>query len=143
MAAAAKQSKRRPHEMTDEHKASLAAGRNEARAVKAYLQAIEGAPKKRGRQRTVDGIKRRLAAIDATMADASALVRLQLVQEKADLEAELASKTAGSNVDLDGLRKAFVKVARSYSERKGISYASWRAVGVDATTLKEAGITRG
>jgi hypothetical protein len=35
-----------------------------------------------------------------------------------------------------------VKVAKSYSERQNISYASWRDVGVEASVLKRAGISR-
>jgi hypothetical protein len=128
--------------MTDEHKAALAAGRDEARQVKAYLEALEAvAPKKRGRKRTKESIAKRLSAIDSSMADASALVRLQLLQERADLETELATMDA-EPVDLTSLRDAFVKVAKAYGQRKGITYDTWRAVGVDAATLKAAGISR-
>ena len=31
---------------------------------------------------------------------------------------------------------------RKYADRKGISYAAWRQLGVSADTLKKAGITR-
>ena len=34
-------------------------------------------------------------------------------------------------------------VAKSYSERKGLTYAAWREAAVDARVLKQAGITRG
>lgn len=128
--------------MTDAHKAALAEGRDEARQVKAYLEAIAATtPKRRGRRRTKDSIARRLTAIDAAMEGASALGRLQLLQERNDLAAELAALEA-EPVDLAALRSAFVKVAKGYSERKGITYATWRAVGVDAATLKAAGISR-
>lgn len=128
--------------MTDEHKAALAVGRDEARQVKAYLEALEQTtPKRRGRRRTKESIGRRLTAIDAAMANASALVRLQLLQERSDLESELATMDADP-VDLTELRARFVKVAKAYGERKGISHATWRAVGVDAATLAEAGIRR-
>jgi hypothetical protein len=138
----AKTSARKAPAMTDAHKAALAEGRDEARQVKAYLEAIEAtAPKRRGRRRTKESIGKRLAAIDASMADASALGRLQLLQERADLEAELATIDA-KPADLTALREAFVLVAKAYGERKGISYATWRAVGVDAATLKAAGIPR-
>jgi hypothetical protein len=111
--------------------------------VKAYLQALEAAaPKRRGRQRTPDGIRRRLAAIEAALPDASSLSRIQLLQERADLSEELDMRTKGSNVDLSGLRAGFIKAAKSYSQRKGISYATWREAGVDAATLKDAGISR-
>ncbi len=41
------------------------------------------------------------------------------------------------------IEEAFVGVAKGYGERKGISYATWRDVGVSAATLKRAGISRG
>ena len=115
-------------------------GRDESRVVQAYLKAID-APKRRGRQRTVDGMTKRIAVIDAALVNATPLQRLQLIQEQSDLQAELAAKQ-GRPVDLEALRKDFVKVAKSYGGRKGITYATWRAVGVDAATLKQAGITR-
>jgi hypothetical protein len=40
------------------------------------------------------------------------------------------------------LEKAFVKVARAYSERNGISYSAWREIGVDPAVLKKAHINR-
>ena len=43
---------------------------------------------------------------------------------------------------LSALEADFVSAARSYSERKGISYAAWRAVGVPPAVLKKAGISR-
>ncbi len=41
------------------------------------------------------------------------------------------------------LEADFVKAAKNYSERKGISYAAWREAGVDAGVLKAAGLRRG
>ena len=35
-----------------------------------------------------------------------------------------------------------MKVARSYGERKGISYATWRTAGVTAAVLQKAGVAR-
>ena len=43
---------------------------------------------------------------------------------------------------MDALETAFVDVAKSYSERQGIGYQSWREVGVPAAVLSRAGITR-
>ena len=42
----------------------------------------------------------------------------------------------------DQVEAEFVKVAKSYSQRQGISYATWREVGVEASVLKAAGISR-
>ena len=126
--------------MSAQHKAALAEGRTEGRAVKAYLEALEQNRPRRGRKRTPDSVTKRLAAIDAQLADASALARLQLVQERMDLEKELESM--GQKVDLTKLEGEFVKTAKSYSERKGISYAAWRELGVSADILKKAGVSR-
>src|SRR5262245_26393230 len=110
--------------MSDEHKAALAEGRNEGRAVKAYLEALEQNRPKRGRKRTPDSIKKRLSVIESELGDASPIQRLQLVQERMDLGKELAMMD--TKVDVGALESAFVKTAAAYSQRKGISYAAWR-----------------
>jgi hypothetical protein len=126
--------------MSAEHKAALARGRSEGKAVRDYLDALRANKPKRGRKRTPDSIKRRLAAIDEQLQEADALNELRLVQERRDLEAELDSMD--SAVDLSAIEGSFVKVAKAYSERQGISYAAWREVGVEASVLKKAGISR-
>ena len=127
--------------MTDSHKAALERGRAEGRVVRDYLEALRSNKPKRGRKRTADSINKRLAAIDAELPDASAIDELQLIQERRDLNTELVS--LGSAVDMSEIEEAFIKVAKGYGERKGISYASWRDVGVSAAVLKRAGINRG
>lgn len=127
--------------MSAEHKAALAEGRVQGRAVRVYLEALAANRPKRGRKRTPESIKKRLDRIDVELADASPLQRLQLVQERMDLENELAA--SGESVDLSALEADFVGAAKGYSERKGISYAAWREAGVPAATLKAAGISRG
>jgi uncharacterized protein YicC (UPF0701 family) len=126
--------------MSDSHKAALAQGRAEGRAVRDYLEALRSIKPKRGRSRTPDSIKKRLSAIEDQLATSDALTELKLVQERRDLTAELASMQA--KVDVTSLEAAFVKVAKRYSQRQGISYASWRDVGVEPAVLKKAGITR-
>jgi len=126
--------------MSDEHKAALAKGRMEGRIVRDYLEGLRATKPKRGRKRTPDTIKKRLEAIDSELASASPLDELLLIQERRDLEAELAAKS--NAIDMDALEVEFVGVAKSYSDSKSISYASWRDVGVPAGTLKRAGISR-
>ena len=126
--------------MSDEHKAALAKGRMEGRIVRDYLEGLRATKPKRGRKRTPDTIKKRLDAIDSELASASPLDELLLIQERRDLEAELAAKS--NTIDMDALEAEFVGVAKSYSDSKSISYASWRDVGVSASTLKRAGISR-
>jgi hypothetical protein len=119
----------------------MAEGRVEGRVVREYLEALRGSKGRPGRKRTPDSVAKRLAAIAGELVGASPVRELELVQEQFDLEAELA--TMGNKVDPTSLEDGFVAVAGSYSARKGISYAAWRAVGVDASVLKRAGISRG
>jgi hypothetical protein len=127
--------------MTDEHKAALAEGRIESRAVKKYLEALEENKPRRGRRRTKEGIEKRLAQIDTDLPTSNPLNRVKLIQERMDLTNEL--NASDEPVDLSALEAGFVKNAKSYSERKGISYAAWRELGVAPALLKQAGITRG
>ena len=127
--------------MTDEHKAALERGRAQGRSVREYLEALRSSKPKRGRKRTSESINARLAKIEADLETASAIDELQLVQERRDLQAELEQLDVAT--DTTAIEDAFVAVAKSYGERKGISYASWRDVGVSAATLRRAGITRG
>jgi hypothetical protein len=126
--------------MSAEHKAALARGRSEGKAVRDYLDALRANKPKRGRKRTPDSIKKRLSTLDSQLKDADPLTELRLVQERRDLEYELQSME--SAVDLSAIESSFVKVAKSYSERQGISYAAWREVGVEASVLKKSGIAR-
>jgi hypothetical protein len=126
--------------MSNAHKAALARGREEGRAVRRYLEAVESQRPKRGRKRTPESIKKRLAAVNERLAGADALSRLHLLQEKADLEAELGRVAA--TTELGNLEKGFVKVAKAYGQRKGIGYNAWRAAGVSAAVLQRAGISR-
>lgn len=119
----------------------MAAGRIEGRAVKNYLEALEQHRPKRGRKRTPDSINARLAKIDTELESADVVKRLSLIQERLDLLKELES--LGTTVDLSGLEADFIRAAKGYGERKGISYAAWREVGVPAAVLKRAGIGRG
>jgi hypothetical protein len=43
----------------------------------------------------------------------------------------------------DELREEFVGAALDYAENNGISYETWREVGVDDATLRAAGICPG
>src|SRR5262245_60226158 len=127
--------------MTDSHKEALAEGRNHARIVGRYLEGLEANRPKRGRKRTADSVKKRLGTVTTELKDATGLTRLNLLQERRDLEVELATMQAGAP-DLSGLEKDFVRVAKSYSEKKKISYGAWREFGVPPETLKKAGISR-
>ena len=68
--------------MSEEHKAALAEGRAEGRAVRDYLEGLRSTRPKRGRKRTPESIRDRLAKIETALVDASAIDELQLVQER-------------------------------------------------------------
>jgi hypothetical protein len=129
--------------MTDEHKAALAQGRAQARGVNNYLAALEANRPKRGRKRTAESVKKRLAAVEDSLKSAQGTFRLKLIQERRDLEVELAAMQSGAGPDLAALEKDFVKVAKAYAQRTGITYGAFREFGVPAEVLKKAGIARG
>jgi hypothetical protein len=128
--------------MTAEHKAALAKGREQANAVRAYLDALEANRPKRGRKRTPESIAKRIDAIDGQYETAGSLTALQLLQERKNLEAELVALKSNAGPDLDKLRRAFVKHAKGYGAAKGIEHATWREIGIPADVLRDAGITR-
>jgi hypothetical protein len=117
-------------------------GFKHASAVRAYLDALESNRPKRGRKRTPESIQKRLAVIDEQYELASSLGALQLLQERKNLEDELAALTADAGIDLARLRKAFVRNAKAYGAAKGIAYGTWREIGVPADVLRDAGISR-
>jgi len=126
--------------MSDAHKAALAEGREQGRAVRRYLEALELHRPKRGRKRTQESIQKRLASIEASLPSADPLNRLQLVQERMDLASEIAASQ--NVVDMTALEDGFAAAAADYGRRKGITYAAWREAGVDAGLLRRAGIGR-
>lgn len=126
--------------MSDTHKQALAIGRAESRTDRTYLEALRRNRPKRGRKRTPDTIRRRLNAIDIEYPMADPITQLKLTQERLDLGVELEQLSEAR--DLAPLESEFVKVAKSYGERNGITYSAWREIGVDPAVLRKAGITR-
>jgi len=131
---------RKKRTVSDEHKAAMAEGRTQSRAIATYLEALETHKPKRGRKRTPDSIAKRLTAIDKALESANAIKRLSLIQERLDLLNE--KESLEGNVDISEFEDQFVEAAGGYSQRKGISYAAWRQLGVPAAVLKRAGISR-
>src|SRR2546421_7927395 len=91
---------RRGATMTAEHKAALAAGRDEGRAVRRYLEALEANKPRRGRKRTRESIEMQLAETLDRLTKASGLDRVQLLQRRLDLEQELDAIAAGGATDM-------------------------------------------
>lgn len=125
--------------MSAEHKAALVQGRKEAKAIKTYLDAL--ASRRPGRPITRDSLEKRLASVQARLAnEKDTLKQVELHQSRLEIVEALAS--AGEAIDLSKMEAEFAQVASAYSDRKGISYAAWRSVGVPAAVLKKAGVTR-
>jgi hypothetical protein len=125
--------------MSDEHKAALAQGRREGRAVKHYLKLVGS--RRPGRPVTKDSLEKRIASLSEKItAESDPLKKLELIQSRIDAEDQM--EEISEAVDADAVEKEFIEVAKSYSERKGISYSAWREAGVSAQTLREAAIPR-
>ena len=125
--------------MSSAHKAALAQGRREGRAVKGYLEALAG--RRPGRPVTPERLRERANDLAEKIAvETDALKALELRQARLDVEAALTR--AEATADFSALEAAFVEHAASYSERKGISYPAWREAGVPAEVLRRAGVPR-
>ena len=126
--------------MSAEHKAALAAGRREARAIKGYLDSL-GA-RRRGRPVTPESLTKRVKDLEKKIAaETNSLRAIDLRQAR--MEAEQALASAAGSVDRAKLEADFVKHVKAYTKRKGIAYSVWREAGVPAAVLKKAGIGRG
>ena len=111
--------------------------RRQARAIKAYLTALQS--RKPGRPVTKKSLEERLGRLTEKIESTDdPLGAVELIQKRLDLEKALAEFDERS--DFDMLQADFVRCAKPYSERKGITYTAWRQVGVPASVLKAAGI---
>lgn len=123
--------------MSKEHKAALAEGRRQARAIKKYLSAMGS--RRPGRPVTRETLEARLERISNQLNETTdPLAAVELTQTKLDVENQLSRFEEAE--DLSALEDQFVQFAKAYSERKGITYTAWRQVGVPAATLRKAGI---
>lgn len=128
--------------VSTEHKKALAEGRQQSAAIRAYLNALEteAANRKRGRRRTPDGIRQRIASLEEGMKQEDPLKRLNMIQEQMDLQDEL--DRIEQVEDPADYEQGFIEAVKPYSERKGITYSAWRKLGVPAATLKKANFSR-
>jgi hypothetical protein len=126
--------------MSEDHKAALAKGRRESRAIRNYLEALGN--RKPGRPITPESLRKRIDGLEKKIeSETNQLKKVELRQSRLDAEEALAKMENAS--DLEELEKEFAKVAKSYSKRKGITYSAWREQGVPAAVLKKAGVSRG
>ncbi|MDP8932441.1 MAG: hypothetical protein M3O70_28815 [Actinomycetota bacterium] len=127
--------------MSPEHKEALARGRQEAKVVRNYLEALH-TDRQRGRPSDRQSLQARIERLQSQInEEPNATRRVELIQQRLDSERRLARLE--ETTDRESLERDFIEVAKSYSERRGITYSAWREVGVPAAVLREAEITRG
>ena len=132
--------KKATKKMSDEHKAALAKGREQGRAVREYLAALNE-EKKPGRKVAPETLAQKITQVQEQIAsEPDPAKRVEHIQKRLDLEAQQAD--ASEHVDLEALEQNFIAAAKEYSERKGITYSAWREAGVPAAVLKAAGVPR-
>ncbi len=132
--------KKATKKMSDEHKAALAKGREQGRAVREYLAALSE-EKKPGRKVAPETLAQKITQVQEQIAsEPDPAKRVEHIQKRLDLEAQQAD--ASGPVDLEALEQDFISAAKEYSERKGITYSAWREAGVPAAVLKAAGVPR-
>jgi len=128
-----------PGTMTESHKLALKEVRERGQIVRKYLQSIEATKPRRGRPITPDGLRKRIADLDAALAnETDPLRKLELVQARISKQKEL--QELEQPTDLSGLEDEFVRVAKRYSESKDLSAEAWLELGVPKAVLKRAGI---
>jgi hypothetical protein len=127
--------------LSPEHLEALAAGRDEGRIVRRYLDAMTFRPAN-SRHRDPDFLRRKLKRLDAAIpVERDVLTRLSYLQQRITTLRELDA-LGEEPEDLGELEEMFIKAAKRYGERKGIAYQAWRSVGVAPDVLRRAGIHR-
>ena len=107
--------------------------REETGAVRAYL---EGLKAQRGRENNRFSPEDRLKRVDSKLEIATDVVEtVVLKQKRRDILAHINAR-----VDVEKLEIEFIKVAKPFSDRKGISYPVWKEMDVPASVLRRSGI---
>jgi hypothetical protein len=127
-----------PKTLSDAQKAAMAEGRREARIVEGYLSSLERKQVHRGRRSGAE-IARELDRVNGELQHAAAMDRLALLQAREDLQREALEVAPEDDAELEA---QFIAIVRTYGERKGISYSTWREIGVPKGVLEAAGIPR-
>lgn len=127
-----------PKTLSNSQKAAMAEGRREARIVDSYLNSLERKQVQRGR-RSASEIEAELDQIAKDLESATAIERLGLLQAREDLQREALEVAPEDDSELEA---QFIAIARTYGDRKGISYSTWREIGVPKEVLQAADVPR-
>lgn len=124
------------------HKQALADGRRTGSIVDRYLASI-GKPKQRGRKVSqAELVKRRDKAIQDARSLPPGVDKVMAVQNSRDLTDRINRLSETNGGGSAGYEAEFVRIAAKFSTTRGITYGSWREVGVPARVLQKAGIAR-
>jgi len=74
--------------LTPEHKAAMSIGRNEARAVRTYLETLRIHRPRRGPQVNAEELRSRLDSIEIELPTADPITELKLLQKRRDITKE-------------------------------------------------------
>lgn len=140
---ATKRSTRKPAKgtLSAAHKRALAEGRTMSATVDRYLAAVN-TPKRRGRKVAQSTLAQRLEAGKVRARSTTGVAKLLAAQEVRDLEAKIVAEETTTGADVKRLESDFVRIAKKFSENRGIAYGAWRDAGVPAVVLTKAGIVR-
>ena len=126
------------------HKEALAEGRNHLESSAGTSTPWRRTSPTAAASAPPDTVKKRLATVEAAeLKDSSGLARLNLLQDRRDLEVELASMQA-VRARLERAGKGIREGPQEgYSAKKRISYGAWREFGVPARSIEESRDSRG
>ena len=127
-------------QVSDNHRNAHREGMERSRAVGKYLEALYEHRPRRGRKRSPENMRSRLATIEKELPTATGVARLRMMQEQKNLQRELAEAERSGDWDLAALERDFIRHAKAFGEREGIEYSTWIACGVPREVLAKADI---
>ena len=113
--------------------------RLQTRVMREYLDGLESVTPQRGKGRKKSPEQRIEEAKQGLATENDNLTRVLLLQKLRDAEQE---KEMRDTVNMQSREDAFVEHLLAYSERKGVSYKTWRDAGVPAHVLRRGGLSR-
>jgi len=127
--------------LTADDKEKMAQGRRQSNTIDRYLKQVERLQAHDKRQTALgpEDLEAEAIVVEQALESAEGLRRLQLLQRREDLQRMALEAVPAED---PALTDEFIRVAAAYGERKGISYSTWREVGVSADVLRSAGIKR-
>ena len=122
--------KKADRKMSDEHKAALAKGREQGRAVREYLAALSE-EKKPGRKVDPETLAQKITQVqEQIVSEPDPAKRVEQIQKRLDLEAQQADASEG--VDLEALEQGFVEGLFGFERGHGVTVGSRVQSGLPA-----------